>query len=303
MTIVEFNQALAYINKKIYSIHGAEDFFKFTELEIPDQDELDKLMLEALHDRCYQKILERPPSFKEEFKTVILWRLHDAKDITVVLSHFTDEEMKEMEKKEFPIIDAWRAKPLDFNNPKTAEMVRYIESKILWHIDNNFAEFLMTRIRKFVSRIDYAQNSLVGFGFDEIKCLEIEILNKVNKKKQQGLIFGNHKDLKQNLPMTFSGQLITSVEIDNVAQHISSMSLGQFFTKVRNNLYVMLGHMSNAVKHSVDKEWTKNYVDCLNRDREYLDVAMVELEEFQKEYILSGKTFSWQKDTNAKQKN
>lgn len=300
MTIFEFNQALDYINKKIYAQHGTEDFFKFTDLEIPDAVEMEKAMLEALHQRCYQKILERPPSFKEEFKTAILWRLNDARDITIVLAHFTKAEMVEMEQKGFPIINAWRGFSLDFNNPKTAEMVRWIESKILWHIDNDFAEFLMTRMRKFVSRIDYAQNQLIGFGFDEIKCLEIEIINKIEKYKQRGLLFGTHKDLKQNLPMSFNGLLITSVQVDNVAQHIENMSLGQFFENVRNGLYTMLGHMDNAVKHSVDKEWTRNYIECLQRDKFYLDIAMIELVNFQNEYILSGKTFSWMKNQPSK---
>lgn len=294
MTIYEFNQALTYINKKIYEQHGAEDFFKFTDLEIPNAVEVEQKMLEALHQRCYQKILERPPSFKDEFKTVILWRLNDAKDISVVLSHFTKAETIEMELKGFPVMNAWRGFPLDFNNPKTAEMVRWIESKILEHIDNNFAEFLMTRMRRFTSKIDYAQNTLIGFGFDEIKCLEIEIINKVEKQKQKGLVFGTHKDLKQNLPMSFNGLLITSVQVDNVAQHIESMSLGEFFENIRNSLYIMLGHMDNALKHSVDKEWTRNYIECLQRDKFYLDIAMIELENFQNEYILSGKSFSWQ---------
>lgn len=295
MTIFEFNQALTYINKKIYEQHGTEDFFKFTDLEIPDATEVEREMLKALNQRCYEKIKEKPPSFKDEFKTVILWRLQEARDITVVLSHFTKNEMIEMEQKGFPILAAWRGFPLDFTNPKTAEMVRYLESKILWNIDNNFAEFLMTRIRKFVSRIDYAQNTLVGFGFDEIKCIEIEVINKVEKHKQKGLLFGTHKDLKQNLPMSFNGLLITSVKIDNVAQHLENMTLGDFFTRVNNSLYAMLGHMGNALKHSVDKDWTQNYIECLQRDKFYLDIAMVELENFQQEYILSGKQFSWQK--------
>lgn len=296
MTIFELNQALTYINKKIYEQHGTEDFFKFTDLEIPDANEVEREMLEALHRRCYEKILEKPASFKEDFKIAILWRLNEAKDITVVLSHFTKAEMVEMEQLGFPILNAWRGYPLDFNNPKTAEMVKWLEAKIIWHIDNRFAEFLMTRMRKFVSKIDYAQNTLVGFGFDEIKCLEIEIINKVNKQKHKGLLFGTHKDLKQNLPMTFNGLLITSVKLDNVAQHLEDMSLGEFFERVRNSLYTMLGHMDNAMKHSVDKEWTRNYIECLQRDKFYLDIAMIELEKFQNEYILSGKTFSWQKE-------
>lgn len=296
LTTFEFTQALNYINKKIYEQHGTEDFFKFTDLDVPDANEVEKKMLEALHQRCYEKILERPPSFKEDFKIAILWRLNDAKDITVVLAHFTKAEMVEMEQKGFPILEAWRGFPLNFNNPKTTEMVRWLEAKILWHIDNNFAEFVMTRMRKFVSRLDYAQNTLVGFGFDEIKCIEIEIINKIDKQKQKGLLFGTHKDLKQNLPMTFNGLLITSVKMDNVAQHLEDMSLGEFFTRVRNSLYTMLGHMDNALKHSVDKDWTRNYIECLQRDKFYLDIAMIELENFQNEYILSGKTFSWQKE-------
>lgn len=262
---------------------------------MPDAIEVEREMLKALNKRCYEKIMEKPPSFKDEFKTVILWRLQDAKDISVVLSHFSKNEMIEMEQKGFPIIPAWRGFPLDFNNPKTSEMLNYLESKILYYIENEFAEFLMRRIRKFVSRLDYAQNTLVGFGFDEIKCVEIEVINKIEKHKQKGLLFGTHKDLKQNVPMSFNGMLITSVQIDNVAQHIENMTLGDFFTRVNSSLYLMLSHMDNAIKHSVDKEWTKNYIECLKRDKFYLDIAMIELENFQQEYILSGKQFSWQK--------
>lgn len=295
MTIIEFQQALTYINKKIYEQHGTENFFQFTDLYIPDAFEVEKKVLESLHDRCYEKIKEKPASFKDELKTIMLWRLQEGKDITVILAHFTKNEMIEMEQKGFPVLAAWRGKPLDFNNPKTAEMLRWLEEKILWNIENNFAEFLMTRIRKFVSKVEYAQNKLAGFGFDEIKCIEIEVINKIDKKKQKGLLFGTHKDLKQHLPMTFTGSLITTVQIDNVAQHIENMTLGDFFIRVNNTLYAMLGHMGNAVKHSVDVEWTKNYIECLQRDKQYLDIAMIELENFQQEYILSGKTFSWQK--------
>ena len=299
MTKFELQKALEYINKILESHYKVQDFFRYDTYEVPDAHSLKEAMRKKFTENLKSKVEEQIKTssyFINSFRTKLHDRINEAKDITAVLNHFSKLELTEMESKGFPVVAAWRAYPLYKDDPNTQKFLKYLVEKVDDHIKKDPLSFYM-RYYENMSLIEFLNHKT--WGFDEIKIMEMELLDTVDRKEVEGLIFGNHPQIKNHLDLSLlSGSTILLNKDDaRISEHFESKTLLSFFNDTIVNLNLMIDDSKEKLfrKRYKNKEWLENYIRCLELDQFYAAVAINNLEDFENEFIKEYKFISYKK--------
>lgn len=288
MTEHELNQALEYVNKNIEKIGGPPNYFTYGEIFIPDyksfEDRQKKHFLRKLRDIVKTNMSNS--EFRKDFADRLLQRLHANQDITIVLGHFTPKEIKHMYDKKFPLEKALTASKLDFGNPYTIDMIRYLENAIEFKVRTDAVNFYMT----YAKQLDLL-DILKFFPFDEVKRYELDTLKTVKLIKSKGLRFGVQDLFAQHIEFKFKSPILlpeTSMLNQGMAvgQYLEDMPLVEFFNRINNYQDLQVKMKDYYIDHSEDKEFTRKYFECREKDNEYIAYAKQLMKDYKEEHII-----------------
>lgn len=288
MTERELNQALDYVNKHIEKIGGPPNYFTYGEIFIPDykafEERQKKHFLRRLRNIIKSNMSK--PNFRKDFMERLLQRLHSHQDISIVLAHFTPREIKHMYEKNFPLEKALTACKLDFSNPYTIDMIHYLENAIEFKVRTDAVNFYMT----YASQLDLL-DILKFFPFDEVKRYELDTLKTVKLVKSKGLRFGVQDAFAQHIEFKFKSPILlpeTSMLNQGMAvgQYLEDMPIVEFFNRINNYQDLQTKMKDYYIEHSEDKEFTRKYFECREKDNEYIAYAKQLMKDFKSEYIV-----------------
>lgn len=287
MTRQELNHALDYINKKIEAAGGPPDYFSYGEIFIADPHKLEELQRQHFlkEMRWILKSKFSDIKFRNEFKERLNQRLWANKDISIIISHFTKKEQKHMKDKGYPLTLATSGKVLNLADPIVLEFFRYLESAIDFKVDNDPVNFYMQYF-KSTSLLEL----LEFFAFDDVKKTELKILESMDLRKTEGLRFGCNDDYINNVECGFKSKVLlpeTSLLNQSMAvgQYLDLLTIADFLTGINNFHNIQLGLKEPYIENSIDKEWTRHYFECREKDKDYLAIALASLDGYQKEII------------------
>lgn len=290
LTKKELLYALDYINKKLNGIGAPENYLTYGTLFVPDVEELEKAK-RKFYMKEMRKIIEhesKNPKFRNLYTMATLSRIETGIDLTIPLLHFTEDEKEFMKTEKGFLVEINRARSgFDMSLPIYKPFRDYLIQVTKKKLNNNFVDFYMTFMSTQSSSILYA-----NFTFDDIKKKELDLIKSVKILETEGIRYGVNKDFEMHMECKFKNPIIELPEahLNNItlgaSNYLDDLTIFDLFNSLLGAIQLQTGSKEYFIENSIDKEWTRRYFDCREKDLYYINQAIVFLDGYQDHKIV-----------------